>query len=147
MLMENIEGFSNGDTGYFKEILPPDDDEPYERAVIDFGFGKKTFTKDQTSKLSLAYASTIHKAQGCECACIIMPEHRMFKKINKRNLVYTGVTRAKEKVYMVGQMDALKDAILDNSCVFRNTLIASRLRKIIPVPEFEQLSFHLDKKR
>ena len=147
MLMENIDGFSNGDTGYFKEILPADDDEPYDRAVIDFGFGKKEFTKDGISKLSLAYASTIHKAQGCECACIIMPEHKMFSKINKRNLVYTGVTRAKEKVYIIGQMDAFKEAVKDNSCVFRNTLIASRLRKRIPVPEYEQQSFNLNRFR
>ncbi len=145
MLLENLDGFSNGDTGYLKSIEPPNDDEPYERAIVDFGFGIRAFPKGELSKLSLAYASTIHKAQGCECSCIIMPEHKMFAKINKRNLVYTGVTRAKDKVYMIGQMDALKDAILDNTCVLRNTCIASRMRKLIPVPDYKQTEFNLNR--
>ena len=147
MLMENMDGFSNGDTGYITDVLEADDEEPYDRVVVDFGFGEKDFTEPELIKLSLAYASTIHKSQGSECATIIMVEHKMFAGLNKRNLLYTGVTRAKKKVIMIGQMAAVKDSILDNSCVLRNTLIASRLRHYIPVKtNVENVQLELDLK-
>lgn len=139
---------SNGDVGYIKELSAGTAND--SRIEVSYnGVGDFTYeTREDMEMLDLAYASTIHKAQGSEVDVVIMPMSKLFSVLLKRNLVYTGVSRAKVAVFIVGDEDALKDAIRDNTYARRNTLLAARLRKeykrLHPddkPKEFEQLSF------
>lgn len=77
--------------------------------------------------LRLAYACTIHKSQGLEYDVIVMPVVESFRHQLQRNLLYTAVTRARKKVYLVGSMAALGMAVMNDLEDQRNTLFKDRL--------------------
>ena len=77
--------------------------------------------------LRLAYACTVHKAQGLEYDHIIMPLVDSFRHQLQRNLLYTGVTRAKKRVFLIGTRSALSKAVLNDREDLRNTLFVDRL--------------------
>ena len=83
--------------------------------------------KDVPGFIRLAYACTVHKAQGLEYDFIIMPIVDGFKHQLQRNLLYTAVTRAKKKVILVGTRTALQKAILNDKEDMRRTLLKDRL--------------------
>ena len=90
-----------------------------------------TLVEFEISKVSkylrLAYAITVHKSQGQEYDYIFMPLIDSFSIQLVRNLLYTGVTRAKKKVVLVGTRTALAKAVRNNSQNKRNTLFTERL--------------------
>lgn len=79
------------------------------------------------SLLRLAYATTIHKSQGQEYDVIIMPIVKEFGRQLQRNLIYTAVTRARSKVFLVGSRAALSRAVNNNREDLRNTRLVERL--------------------
>lgn len=81
--------------------------------------------------LRLAYAMTIHKSQGMEYDYIIMPVDRSFGHQLQRNLFYTAITRAKTKVILVGQHDAIQRSVANSREDARNTLLEQRLRQLV----------------
>lgn len=118
-------GIFNGDTGVIVHVTPEDetggDNDAHLR--IDFGIGQETFYEaKELSNLQLAYAMTIHKSQGSEYPIVIMPlmvkEHYIMLY---RNLFYTGITRAKKKLYLVGQEKAVSIATKNVKNVLRYT--------------------------
>lgn len=90
---------SNGIMEYKMEVEYPKKDE----IVI--------YSEKEFEELELAFAMTIHKSQGSEFPVVIMPIHDTQKRMLNRNLIYTGVTRAKEMLIMIGQEEALNYAI------------------------------------
>lgn len=115
-------GLSNGDMGYITNIV--DDEYTIE---FDAGF-ELTFTKVEMETMQLAYSITIHKSQGCEFPYVIMPildEHGIMLY---RNLLYTGITRAKVNIELVGSLEMVKKAIDMVKVVDRNTMLAKRLQ-------------------
>ena len=93
--------------------------------------------------LDLAYATTIHKAMGSEYETVIMPLLKAHTVMLYRNLLYTGITRAKKRVVLIGQKQVLFMAIHRNEIVKRNTLLGKRIgmyykayakRAGIPIP-------------
>jgi len=84
--------------------------------------------KDAFSSLRLAYAQTIHKSQGQEYDAIVLPLLNSFGFQLQRNLIYTAVTRAKKKVFLVGSAEALARAVRNNQAEDRNTFLSDRLR-------------------
>ena len=74
-----------------------------------------------------ANAITIHKAQGSECDIIIIPWVTAFYMMLKRNILYTGITRAKKRVYLVGQWNAVCQAIHNDDTGSRNTVLGERI--------------------
>lgn len=92
--------------------------------------------QDIVTTIRLAYAITIHKAQGQECDVVVLPLVDSFKHQLQRNLLYTAVTRAKLKVYMVGSTSALAKAVGNDREDLRNTLLKDRLLsgRLIVVP-------------
>ena len=67
--------------------------------------------QDQMDMVEHANAITIHKSQGNECQVVIIPWVWAFYKMLKRNILYTGITRAKQKVYLVGEKKAITVAV------------------------------------
>lgn len=90
--------------------------------VVSFEFQKGA------PPLRLAYAQTIHKSQGQEYDIIIVPVMASFGRQLQRNLLYTAITRAKERVFIVGEASAVAKAVAHNPAGGRNTLLASRLQ-------------------
>lgn len=87
--------------------------------------------KDAYSMLTLDYARTVHKSQGQEYDYVIMPYVNNFSIQLQRNLLYTAITRAKKKVFMLGHRSALVKSIKNNTVSRRNTIFSSRISTFI----------------
>lgn len=112
---------SNGDIGFITSITG-------NQLVIDFRDGRiKKFNKSDLREFELAYAITTHKSQGSEFKCVIIVVHEAHKKMLKRNLLYTAVSRAKNKVYLIGTRTALEYAIGCEDASKRKSRLASML--------------------
>lgn len=116
----------NGDTGYIKKIVKGEDGYIFR---INFAGNRKVeFTEDDMKHCTLAYAITIHKSQGSEYKSVIMPLHSyMPTGMMTRNLLYTGVTRAKERLNIVGEKKVIHRAIDNNIANNRNTALADKI--------------------
>lgn len=98
-------GIVNGDIGFVTDL------DPDGCLLVDFA-GKMVEVEGKGLRdLQLAYASTVHKAQGAEAKVLIMPVVDQFNHMLQRNLIYTGLTRAKKLGIMVGTQSALQKSI------------------------------------
>lgn len=114
-------GVFNGDIG---EIWAIHDDKIFVR----YAERDVTYTKDEINEITLAYAVTVHKSQGSEYHTVILSLVNSHFIMLQRNLLYTAVTRAKQKVIIVGQKKALQQAVLNAKTNRRCTLLAARLQ-------------------
>jgi exodeoxyribonuclease V alpha subunit len=89
--------------------------------------------------LRLAYACTVHKYQGLEVDTVVMPLVEGFRHQLQRNLLYTAVTRAKRRVFLVGSKRALEKAVKNNREVLRNTFFRERLEGVFSVEKVEEI--------
>lgn len=141
---KNTEMASNGDLGRILDCIT--DEDGNARAVIGFSDGRQVqYEADQMEMIEHANAITIHKAQGSECPVVIIPWVKAFYMMLKRNILYTGVTRAKSKVYLVGEWAAVCQAIHTDDSGTRNTILSERIVQYYDQyqseqkPEMEQL--------
>lgn len=105
-------GVSNGDVGYITDLIPAKDSESkQDEIVIDFSGVEVAYARSDWDRVTLAYAMSIHKSQGSEFPVVIMPITNQAYKMLQRNLVYTGVTRAKQKLILLGSETAYKKAV------------------------------------
>src|SRR3990172_358879 len=80
-------------------------------------------------ELTLAYACTVHKSQGSEYPCVVIPLHTQHYAMLQRNLLYTAVTRGRKLVVLVGSVRALAIAVKSGQKGTRYTQLAARLRE------------------
>ncbi len=113
------ENVYNGDIGIIKKIITT----PKKEIHIDFDNNIVKYTPANFNKFRLAYAISIHKAQGSEFDIVIIPIVKSFNKMLYRKLIYTGITRSKKKLYLIGDISALKQAIDNTSSDIRRTTI------------------------
>ena len=126
MQWHNCETSSNGDIGQILNIYTSDDDVQI-RIAWDNGNTVEANSQDLES-IDLAYAMSVHKSQGSEYECVIMPMLScQLSRLHRRNLFYTGVTRAKKKVIIVGDINCMNRSIAQCDTGKRNTLLADRL--------------------
>ncbi len=109
----------NGDIGLVDEIKVA----PKKETNINFDGNYVKYTPSNFSNFRLAYAISIHKAQGSEFDVVILPLVKSYSKMLYRKLVYTAVTRAKKKLYLIGNLEALDMAVLNTSADIRRTTI------------------------
>lgn len=119
-------GVFNGDIGIISAI----GSEERELTVL-FDGETAQYNISELDELMLSYATTIHKAQGSEYPVVIMPVLMTHYVMLQRNLVYTGITRAKRLLVVIGSKKALALAIRNNSVVKRNTRLATRIRECV----------------
>lgn len=112
----------NGDLGYIREVDTED-----RMLTVDFDGKKVEYDVTELDELTLAYATTIHKAQGSEYPIVVMPVLMTHFVMLQRNLIYTGITRAKKICVLIGAMKALAYAVRDMSVLKRNTSLRERL--------------------
>ncbi|UEA88275.1 SF1B family DNA helicase RecD2 [Alistipes senegalensis] len=112
----------NGDLGYIREV------DTEERTLkVDFDGKWVEYDVTELDELTLAYATTIHKAQGSEYPIVVMPVLMTHFVMLQRNLIYTGITRAKKICVLIGAMKALAYAVHNMSVLKRNTSLRERL--------------------
>ena len=114
----------NGDIGVISQV-----DEREKELDVVFDGREVHYDVSELDELTLAYATTIHKSQGSEYPIVVMPILMTHYMMLQRNLVYTGVTRAKKILVMVGTKKALWTAIRTINVTQRNTLLSQRLRE------------------
>ena len=112
----------NGDIGTVTSV----DEEERELTVL-FDGREVRYDVSELDELVLAYAATIHKSQGSEYPIVVMPVLMTHYVMLQRNLVYTGVTRARKVLVIVGTRKALSLAVRTVKVTDRNTLLAERL--------------------
>ena len=120
-------GVFNGDVGI---VLSIDRDE--DEIKIAFDGTSVTYTTSEMGELSLAYATTIHKSQGSEYPIVVMPIHDANHVMLERHLIYTGFSRAKMLLVVVGSEKALRYAVSHEVTTKRNTMLKERLQAEIP---------------
>lgn len=122
-------GIFNGDIGMIVQI-----NEYAGEVVVEFDEHRRvTYAYAQLDEIELAYAVTIHKSQGSEYPAVIMPLLSGPKMLFNRNLLYTGVTRAKNCVTILGSRKTVQDMIDNNYQNRRYTGLADRIRELIPL--------------
>ena len=114
----------NGDIGFVQEV-----DQENRSLTVNFEGRQAEYEASELDELVLAYATTIHKAQGSEYPVVVMPVLMSHYMMLQRNLIYTGVTRAKRGMVVVGSRRALAYAVRNINIRRRNTLLADRLKK------------------
>ena len=113
----------NGDIGRVVAIERLD-----KKVHIQYPDKQVVYDTADLGELVLAYATTIHKAQGSEYPAVVIPLHTQHYLMLQRNLLYTGITRAKERVVIVGTKKALGICIRNNQVMERNSYLAERLQ-------------------
>ena len=119
----------NGDQGYIREVDTED-----RMLTVDFDGKKVEYDVTELDELTLAYATTIHKAQGSEYPIVVMPVLMTHFVMLQRNLIYTGITRAKKICVLLGAAKALAYAVRNVSVLKRNTRLKERLNPSAALP-------------
>lgn len=112
----------NGDVGRITHI---DSDE--NLLFVNFEGTEVEYEFSEIDELVLAYAVSVHKYQGSECPCVIMPVHTSHYKLLYRNLLYTGITRGRKLVILLGSKKALFMATKNNDVFKRYTGLKSMI--------------------
>lgn len=116
-------GVFNGDIGRVIDII-----ESKSEMVVKFSEDREIlYQKSDIFELDLAYAISIHKSQGSEFDCVILPITMQHNRMLYRNLVYTGLTRAKKYAVFIGHRKALENAIENNNYEKRQTSLQAML--------------------
>jgi exodeoxyribonuclease V alpha subunit len=113
----------NGDIGFVRNV-----DMDAQEVVADFDGRPVTYDFGELDELLPAFATTIHKAQGSEYPAVVIPLSTQHYLMLRRNLVYTGVTRARKLVVLVGQRKALAIAVKDSRAEARWSKLNQWLR-------------------
>jgi len=119
----------NGDVGRITGM------DPKARTLeVTIDGRKLAYAADELDRLALAYAATVHKAQGSEYPAVVLPLLRQHGRMLRRNLLYTALTRAQRLVVLLTEPDALERAVRDTSDLRRRTLLRQRLGSPEPSP-------------
>ena len=119
----------NGDIGFVHNI---DLDNQIVQVSIDENIVNYEFS--ELDELVLAYSISIHKSQGSEYPAVVIPLSMHHYMMLQRNLLYTGITRGKKLVVIIGSPNALQTAIQNNTVATRNTRLKQRIKDAFNSP-------------
>jgi exodeoxyribonuclease V alpha subunit len=131
----------NGDIGAIERI-----DVPSKTVVVGFDLGPVVYQFSDLDELELAYALTVHKAQGSEYPAVVMVMHSTHYIMLKRNLFYTALTRAQKLAVIVGDRKGLYKAVKTADEKDRYTRLAARLTGELPHEPIAE-RFHFEEAR
>lgn len=133
-IIQNINNINkqvfNGEMGIIKSITKEKNEHGKEVDIVicEFDDLLVKYNREEMLEIDLGYAITIHKSQGGESPIVIMPVTMDHYVMLARNLYYTGITRAKEKVVLIGTMEAMNFAIQNNKVLKRNSTLKERIK-------------------
>ena len=113
----------NGDVGRIRKI-----DRQEQELIVNFDGRDVAYDFADLDQLSLAYAVSIHKYQGSECPCVVLPLVMSHYTMLYRNLLYTGITRGKKLVVVAGSKKAIAMAVKNNQAMQRYTGLVKALQ-------------------
>lgn len=123
---KNTEQVINGDVGTIQSIAQLESD-----VAVEIYFDSKgetlVYNNEDMKNIELAYAITVHSSQGCEFPCCIIPVSMTYGVMLTKPLYYTGITRAKKKLVMIGDEEALKYALQNSRKQTRKSLLGPRI--------------------
>lgn len=114
----------NGDIGTVSRI-----DSEENRMFVRFDEMEVAYEFYELDELTLAYAVSIHKYQGSECDCIVMPIHTTHFTMLSKNILYTGITRGKKLVILIGTKKALAIAVKNKEVTERYTFLKQQIQQ------------------
>ena len=114
----------NGDIGIVERV-----DAGEQELIVRYDDRKVAYDFQELDELTPAYAITVHKSQGSEYPCVVLPLHTQHYVMLQRNLLYTGITRGKKLVVLVGSEKAIGLAVRNAEAGRRNTTLRRRLRE------------------
>lgn len=118
----------NGDIGYIVEIIYKEEDlHNSNRIIVQFEDALVEYTGEQLYHITHAYCISIHKSQGSEYPIVIMPMVKEYRHMLRRRLLYTGVTRAKRSLVLLGQEEALAHAVQTKDTAMRKSTLTKRI--------------------
>lgn len=116
-------GVYNGDTGIITRV-----NSQGQTLKVRLWDGKEVeYQKNNLLELGLAYALSVHRSQGSEIPCVVLALHKCHYNLLERQLIYTAITRAKQLLIIVGQMDALKLAVKTQNSTKRNSMLIEKI--------------------
>ncbi len=122
------ENIFNGDVGFIKRIVKANISKTKKIEIhIDFDGNEIKYNPKDFVKIKHGYVITIHKSQGSEFEMVVLPLSTSYYRMLYRKLIYTGVTRAKKKLIMLGDPRALDMAVRNNSEFKRNTVLKDKI--------------------
>ena len=124
----------NGDIGYISKI--EGDTNNYDGLYVQYPFGEVYYEINELDDITLAYAISIHKAQGSEFNMVILPFSFKYYIMMKKKLVYTGITRAKKYLIMIGNFEAFRKSVITIE-EKRKTKLQESLKMLIENPNYE----------
>ena len=116
----------NGDIGYIRKIVPKSNKNK-DLIMIDFEGVKVDYNKEDLNQIKHAYAITIHKSQGSEFPHVILPITRNYYKMLYNKLIYTGVSRAKKSLVIIGEAQSFMMAVNNDYASSRKTMLKEKL--------------------
>lgn len=122
----------NGDIGEVVAILKAKETvEKQDMLVVSYDGNEVTYERSDLNQITLAYCCSIHKSQGSEFQTVIMPIVRSYSKMLRRNLLYTGITRAKNFLILCGEPAEFEKGLLRYDDFKRLTSLRIRLNPIV----------------
>lgn len=130
----------NGDMGIVVGIVLANESESEtDELIVDFDGNEVVYPRNDFGKITLAYCCSIHKAQGSEFPVVILPMVSQYaRQLMKRNLLYTGITRSKEKLIMLGEKAAFRYCVEHASDVRKTDLLAKINNILSPNEEVDE---------
>lgn len=131
----------NGDMGEVISIIKAKETvDKKELLVVSYDGIEVTYERNDLNQITLAYCCSIHKSQGSEFPIVIMPVVRSQRKMLRRNLLYTGITRAKNFLILCGEPEEFKAGISRTDELERQTTLKERLNGDVAAPPGEETS-------
>ena len=125
------ENVYNGDIGKIEKIIYENESESKKNEIyINYDGERVKYLPNDFHKFKHGYAISIHKSQGSEFELVIMPMSKSYYRMLYRKLIYTGITRAKRRLILLGDASAFSLAIKNNREQFRKTYLKERLEKM-----------------
>ena len=122
------ENIYNGDIGVIKDIVYSNKSKSGKNEIhIDFDGNLVSFTPKDFNKFKHGYIISIHKSQGSEFEMVIMPICNSYRRMLYRKLIYTGITRAKKKLILLGEANAFKFSVTNNVEYIRKTSLLEKI--------------------
>ena len=123
------ENVFNGDIGIIRYIKYGNTSKSKKDEIyVDFDGNLVKYTPKDFSKIKHGFIISIHKSQGSEFEMVIMPMAHSYKRMLYKKLVYTGVTRAKKKLILIGEPDAFASCVYNNNEYMRNSKFLDKIR-------------------
>ncbi|MGE7978729.1 SF1B family DNA helicase RecD2 [Psychrobacillus sp. NPDC093200] len=137
----------NGDMGEVVALFKANETvEKKEMLVVSFDGNEVTYEKNDLNQITLAYCCSVHKSQGSEFQTVIMPVTRSYMKMLRRNLLYTGITRAKNFLILCGDPEVFTFGVKRTDDLQRLTTLKERLADEETVEDAKSIAEEIEAK-